>query len=102
MSNQHHYLQAQQVLDHALDAFGSIPDAAAQLAEAREILLDMQRAASKRIDPHQDLMEPAESSGFRHVKKAMLAAAALLIMLGFLVAYLTFDLGAATLRRLGT
>ena len=94
LSNQHHYLRAQQVLDHALDAFGSIPDAAAQLAEAREILLDMQRAASKRIDPHQDLAEPAESSGFRHVKKAMLAAAALLIMLGFWC-LLTFDPGAA-------
>ncbi|XSC45466.1 hypothetical protein ACF1BQ_004975 [Bradyrhizobium sp. RDT10] len=97
LSNQHHYLRAQQVLDHALDAFGSIPDVAARLAEAGEILRDMHRAVSKGIDPDQDLTVPAESSGssFRYIKKAMLAAAALLAMLGLLVAYRTLDLGAA-------
>ncbi|MEH2515724.1 hypothetical protein V1279_001297 [Bradyrhizobium sp. AZCC 1610] len=95
LSAQHHYLRAQQVLDHALDAFGSIPDAAARLAEVREILRDMQRAASKGIDPNPNLTVPAGNSGFRHVKKAMLAAAALLAMLGLLVAYWTLDLGAA-------
>jgi len=98
LSNQHHYLRAQQVLDHALDAFGSIPDTAARLAEVGEILRDMQRAVSKNIDPNRDLTVPAESSGsgFRHIKKAMLAAAALLAMLGLLVAYRTLDLGAAS------
>lgn len=96
LSNQHHYLSAQQVLDHALEAFGSIPDAAARLAEAGEILRDMQRAASKGIDPARDITVPAGSSGFRHVKKAMLAAAALLAMLGLLGAYWTLDLGAAS------
>jgi hypothetical protein len=95
LSNQHHYLRAQQVLDHALDAFGSIPDAAARLAEVGEILRDMQRAASNGIDPDRDITVPAGSSGCRHVKKAMLAAAALLAMLGLLVAYRTLDLGAA-------
>ena len=39
---------------------------------------------------------PAESRGFRHVKKATLAAAALLAMLGLLGAYWTFDLGEAS------
>jgi hypothetical protein len=96
LSSQRHYLTAQQVLDHALDTFGSIPDAAARLAEVREILHDMQRAASKGIETEQDLTVPEGSSGFRHVKKAMLAAAALLAMLGLLGAYWTFDLGAAS------
>ena len=96
LSRQHHYLTAQQVLDHALDAFGSIPDAAARLAEVGEILRDMQRAASNAIDPDRDITEPAGSRGFRHVKKAMLAAAALLAMLGLLGTYWTLDLGAAS------
>jgi hypothetical protein len=95
LSNQHHYLGAQQVLDHALDAFGSIPDAAARLAEAREILREMQRAASKGIDPARDITVPAGSTGFRHIKKAMLAAAALLAMLGLLGTYWALDLGTA-------
>jgi hypothetical protein len=95
LSKQHHYCDAQQVLDHALEAFGSIPDAAARLAEAGEILHDMQRAASKGLDPDRDITVPAGSSGFRHVKKAMLAAAALLAMLGLLGAYWTLDFGAA-------
>ena len=93
MSSQHHYLRAQQVLDHALGAFGSIPDAAARLAEAGEILRDMERAASKDVDPDQDLTVPAQSNGFRHVKKAVLAAAALLAMLGLFGAYWTVDPG---------
>ncbi|WP_108514993.1 hypothetical protein [Bradyrhizobium algeriense] len=96
LSNQHHYLRAQQVLDHALDAFGSIPDTAARLAEVGEILRDMQRAASKAIEPDRDLTVPEGSSRFRHVKKGMLAAAALLAMLGLLGAYWTFDFGAAS------
>jgi hypothetical protein len=110
LSNQHHYLRAQQVLDHALDAFGSIPDTAARLAEVGEILRDMQRAASKSIEPDRDLpgldlpsldlqdrdlTVPAGSRGFRHTKKGVLAAAALLVMLGLLVAYWALDLGAA-------
>jgi hypothetical protein len=95
LTNQRHYLGAQQVLDHALEAFGSIPDAAARLAEVGEILHDMQCAASNAIDPDPDITEPAGSSGFRRVKKAMLAAAALLAMLGLLGAYWTLDLGAA-------
>ena len=93
LSKQHHYLGAQQVLDHALEAFGSIPDAAARLAEAGEILRDMQHAASKAPDPERDITEPAGSRGFRHARKAMLAAAALLAMLGLLGAYWTLDLG---------
>jgi hypothetical protein len=96
LGNQHHYLSAQQVLDHALEAFGSIPDAAARLAEAEEILRDMQHAASKAPDPERDITEPAGSRGFRHIKKAMLAAAALLAMLGLLGAYWTLDPGAAS------
>jgi hypothetical protein len=95
LSKQHHYLGAQQVLDHALEAFGSIPDAAARLAEVGEILRDMQHAASKGPDPDRDVAVPAGSSGLRHVKKAVLAAAALLVMLGLLRAYWTLDLGAA-------
>jgi hypothetical protein len=96
LSNRHHYLSAHEVLDHALEAFGSIPDAAARLAEAEEILRDMQHAASKAPDPERDITEPAGSRGFRHIKKAMLAAAALLAMLGLLGAYWTFDPGAAS------
>jgi hypothetical protein len=96
LSNQHHYLGAQQVLDHALEAFGSIPDAAARLIEVREILHDMQRATSKGSDPVQDITAPAASSGFRHVKKAMLAAAVLLVLFGCVVAYHTLDVGAAS------
>ncbi|MBT1515646.1 hypothetical protein KIP88_34770 [Bradyrhizobium sp. SRL28] len=118
LSSQHHYPMAQQVLDRALDAFGSIPDTTARLIEVREILHNMQRAASKGIeqlaaapetlpasdarpldhgdrDPNRDLTVPAGSSGFRHFKEAMLAAAALLAMLGCLVAYRALDLGAA-------
>jgi hypothetical protein len=94
LSKQHHYLGAQQILDHALEAFGSIPDAAARLAEVGEILRDMQRAASNSIDLDRDITVPAGSSGFRHVKKAMLTAAALLAMLGLLGAYWTLNLGA--------
>jgi hypothetical protein len=96
LGNQHHYLSAQQVLDHALAAFGSIPDAAARLAEAGEILRDMQRAASKARDPDRDITLPAGSRSFRHAKKAILAAAALLAMLGLLGAYWTLDPGAAS------
>ncbi len=96
LSNQHHYLRAQQVLDHALDAFGSIPDTAARLTEVGEILRDMQRAASKGIEPDRDLTVPEGSRGFRHLRKGMLAAAALLAMLGLLVAYWTLDLEATS------
>jgi len=96
LSNQHHYLRAQQVLDHALDAFGSIPDTAARLAEVGEILRDMQRAASKGIESDRDLTVPEGSRGFRHARKGMLAAAALLAMLGLLVAYWTLDLEATS------
>ncbi|MEH2614486.1 hypothetical protein [Bradyrhizobium sp. AZCC 1693] len=96
LSNPHHYLRAQQILDHALDAFRSIPDTAARLAEVGEVLRDIQRATSKGIEPDRDLTVPEGSSGFRHIKKAMLAAAALLAMLGLLGAYWTFDLGAAS------
>jgi hypothetical protein len=96
LCNHHHYFRAQQVLGHALEAFGSIPDAAGRLAEAGEILRDMQRAASKRIEPDRDPPAPVESRGFRHARKAMLAAAALLSVLGILAAYWTFDPGAAT------
>jgi hypothetical protein len=86
-----HYLPAQQVLDHALEAFGSIPDTAARLAEAGEILRDMQHAASNGTEPDRDPTPPAESRVFRHVKKALLTAAALLAMLGIPAAYWTFD-----------
>jgi hypothetical protein len=96
LSRQRHYLTAQQVLDHALDVFDSIPDAAARLAEVGEILRDMQHAASKALDPERDITEPAASRGFRHIKKAMFAAAALLAMLGLLGAYWTLDPGAAS------
>ena len=95
LSRQHHYLTAQQVLDHALDVFGSIPDAAARLAEVGEILRDMPRTEPDGIDPDRDIAEPVASRGFRHVKKAMLAAAALLAMLGLLGTYWTLDPGAA-------
>jgi hypothetical protein len=94
LSNQHQYPRAQQVLDHALGAFGSIPDTAARLAEAGEILRDMLRAEPNGIDPDREITEPVASRGFRHGKKAMLAAAALLAMLGCLVAYRTLDIGA--------
>ncbi|MCK1518503.1 hypothetical protein IVB22_39760 [Bradyrhizobium sp. 190] len=94
LSRQHHYPRVQEVLDHALDAFGSIPDAAARLDEVGEILRDMRRAASNDIGPDQDLTVPAANRGFRHIKKAMLAAAALLAMLGLLGAYWTLELGA--------
>jgi hypothetical protein len=96
LSRQRHYLTAQQVLDHALDVFGSIPDTAARLAEAGEILRDMQHAASKALDPDRDIALPAGSRSFRHAKKAMLAAAALLAMLGLLGVYWTLDPGAST------
>ncbi|UPK02396.1 hypothetical protein [Bradyrhizobium sp. 170] len=95
LSRRHHYPRAQEVLDHALDAFGSIPDAAARLAEVGEILRDMQRAASNDVGPDPDLKVPEGSSGFRHVKKGMLAAAALLAMLALLGAYWALDLGTA-------
>ena len=96
LCNHRHYFRAQQVLDHALEAFGSIPDTAARLAEAGEILRDMQRAALNGIEPDRDPAVPVESRGFRHAKKAMLVAAALLAMLGILAAYWTFDPGAAS------
>ena len=96
LCNHRHYLRAQQVLDHALEAFGSIPDTAARLAEAGEILRDMQRAALNGIEPDRDPAVPVESRGFRHAKKAMLVAAALLAMVGILAAYWTFDPGAAS------
>jgi hypothetical protein len=96
LCNRRHYSRAQQVLDHALEAFGSIPDVAARLAQAGEILRDMQRAASKGIEPDRNPTLPAKSRGFRHVKKALLAAAALLTMIGVSVAYWTFDLGATS------
>src|SRR5439155_15201658 len=83
LCNHRHYLRAQQVLDHALEAFGSIPDTAARLAEAGEILRDMQRAALNGIEPDRDPAVPVESRGFRHAKKAMLVAAALLAWLEF-------------------
>jgi len=95
LCNQHRYLRAQQVLDHALGAFGSIPDAAARLAEVGEILREMLRADQNGIDPAPDLTAPATSSGFRHVRKVALATAALLVILGCLVAYRTLDVGAA-------
>ena len=56
----------------------------------------MQRAASKGIEPDRNPTLPAKSRGFRHVKKALLAAAALLAMIGVSVAYWTFDLGATS------
>ena len=96
LCNRRHYSRAQQVLDHALEAFGSIPDVAARLAQAGEILRDMQRAASKGIEPDRNPTLPAKSRGFRHVKKVLLAAAALLTMIGVSVAYWTFDLGATS------
>jgi hypothetical protein len=95
LSNQHHYLRAQQVLDHAFEAFGSIPDATARLAEVGEILRDIQHAASNHIEPDRDLTVPAGSRGFRHVRKAVLAAAALLATLGLIGAYWTLDPGPA-------
>jgi hypothetical protein len=95
LGRQHHYLEAQQVLDRALDAFGSIPDVAVRLAEVGEILRDMQHAASNYIEPDRDLTVPAGSRGFRHVKKAVLAAMALLAVLGLLGAYWTLDPGTA-------
>lgn len=95
LNNQRQYAGAQQVLDHALGAFGSIPDAAARLAEVGEILHEMLRADRRGSDQDRDSTEAAASSGFRRGKKAMLAAAALLAIIGSLVAYRTLDIGAA-------
>ncbi|MEH2628587.1 hypothetical protein V1292_006642 [Bradyrhizobium sp. AZCC 1719] len=95
LCRQRQYGTAQQVLDHALVAFGSIPDAAARFAEVGEILREMLHASSTAIMQDRDLAVSAESSRFRHVKKAALAAAVLLVMLGLLVAYRTLDGGTA-------
>jgi len=51
----------------------------------------MLRTEPEGIDPDRDISEPVASRGFRHVKKAMLAAAALLAMLGLLGACWTIE-----------
>ncbi|WP_161856091.1 hypothetical protein [Bradyrhizobium sp. CCBAU 051011] len=91
LSSRRHYRTAQQVLDHVLVAFGSIPDAAARLAKVGDILREMLQAGSTAIVHEPGLAVPTQSGGFPHARKAALAAAALLIMLGFLVAYWAFD-----------
>ncbi|KRR27871.1 hypothetical protein CQ14_08510 [Bradyrhizobium lablabi] len=91
LSSQRHYSAAQQVLEHALVAFGSIPDAAARLTEVGDILREMLQAGSTAIVQNPGHSVPVRSRGFPHVRKAALAAAALLVMLGLLVAYWTFD-----------
>lgn len=73
---------------------GSIPDAAARLAEVGEILCEMLHASSTAIMQDQNVAVPVESGRFPHVKAA-LAASALLVMLGLLVAYRALDRGAA-------
>ncbi|ANW00411.1 hypothetical protein LMTR13_09785 [Bradyrhizobium icense] len=95
LCRQRQYRTTQQVLDNALLAFGSIPDAAARLAEVGEILREMLHASSTAIMQNRDLAVPAGSGRFRHVKKAALAAAVLLVMPGLLVAYRALDRGAA-------
>ncbi|KRQ94722.1 hypothetical protein CQ12_04110 [Bradyrhizobium jicamae] len=91
LSSQRHYRTAQQVLEHALIVFGSIPDAAARLAEVGDILREMLQAGSTAIVQNPELAVPVRSSGFPHVRTAAVAAAALLVMLGLLVAYWAFD-----------
>jgi hypothetical protein len=99
LSKQHRYLEALQVLHRAVDAFSSIPDAAARLAEVGEILREMLHINANNTDSAADLPAPAPAAatrrGFGHAKKAALAAVALLTMIGCLVAYRSFDNGAA-------
>ncbi len=95
LSSQRHYRTAQQVLEHALVAFGSIPDAAARLAKVGDILREMLQAGSTAVVQNPGLAVPVRSRTVPHVRKAALAVAALLVMLGLLVAYWAFDGGAA-------
>jgi len=99
LGKQHRYLEAQQVLHRALDAFSSIPDAAARLADVEEILREMLRLDANKTDSAADLPAPAPAAaarrGFSYTKKAALAAAALLAVIGCLVVYLSLDKGAA-------
>lgn len=93
LSKQRHYLTAQQVLDHALDAFRLIPDVAARLAEVGEILREMRRVDTNRIELATNLPASAPCSGFRYTKHAALAAVAVFAAFGLLVAYWNLDGG---------
>lgn len=94
--NQRQYLAVLRVLDPALDAFKSIPDTTARLAKIGEIVRKMQRATPNDDGPNQQLTAPAASRGFRHLKMAGAATAALLVVLGLLGAYWTFGPGTAS------
>lgn len=97
LSNQRRYLEMQQVLDRALDAFGSIPeDTTARLAEIGKIVRGLQRAAPGDAEPKRHLTSSAVSGGPRHFRKVIVATVALLAMLGIAAAYWTFGPGTAS------
>lgn len=95
LSKQRRYLEAQQVLDHALDAFRSIPDATARLITVGEILREMLRVETSKVDASKmdlaaDVAAPAPRRGFRR-KHAVLGVMALVAVTALAAAYLIFS-----------
>lgn len=95
LSRRQLYFTAQQVLDRGLDAFQSIPDVTARLTTVGEILREMQRVETSKIDTSNtdsagDVAAPAPRRGFRR-KAAVLGVLALLSVTGIVASYLIFN-----------